>query len=275
MSSEIITKNDLKAILDTALPTQPVLSDTGWITPTLNSAFTHYADNQQVQYRRVGQVVQIRGAAKPTAQIAAGGSATIFTLPLGFRPSRRVNSLEQGSDRSIWLMNIDPDTGNVLFERYRNGDTAAAATTSFWMNTNMTFLVENQQWPVTPVTTADYVIEQQGPIDSGGWSYKKWASGRAELWYRQNPGSYACTTARGSWYSGADLELTYPFPLVELATEVPAITGWVYLATDAYIAQLQLKQLSKTGCTVRIVASGSIAANNGYIVMLHVEGRWK
>ena len=274
MSSEIITKNDLKAILDTALPTQPVLSDTGWIEATLSSAFANYYTDQTVQYRRVGQVVEIRGAVKPTAQIAAGGTGVIFTLPEGFRPSRQINKLQQGTDSNIWLMTVGID-GTVQLARYRTGSTANAIATTVWLNVPITFTVENEQWPVTPVTCADYVIEQQGLTGTTGWSYRKWASGRAELWYRWNPGSYACTTARGSWYSGDDLAITYPFPLVELATEVPTITGWVYLATSAYICQLQLKGLSQTGCTVRIVSSGSISANSGYIIMLHVEGRWK
>lgn len=182
MSSEIITKNDLKAILDTALPTQPVLSDTGWLDPTFTSAFRNYPDTgQYVKYRRVGKIVEIRGAAQPTAEIAGSDTTvTMFTLPLGFRPATRLVRVMQGSGACIWLMTIET-SGEVGFVRYRNGASYTAAANSAWLAMSTTFTVENDDWPVTPVTTADYIVEQG---TSGIWTYRKWNSGIAECWGR-------------------------------------------------------------------------------------------
>ena len=56
--------------------------DSGWITPTLNSPFTNYDTTLYgpIQYRKIGNIVNIQGA---TAQSSV---AAVFTLPEGFRP---------------------------------------------------------------------------------------------------------------------------------------------------------------------------------------------
>lgn len=53
---------------------------TPWTAPTLLNSWTNYgAGFQACQYRRVGDVVQIRG-------LIQSGTSTIFTMPTGFRP---------------------------------------------------------------------------------------------------------------------------------------------------------------------------------------------
>ena len=62
--------------------------DTGWLTLTLESAFT--ADNQSgygVKYRKKNGVVYINATIKTTGSIAAKTHNIIGTLPTGFRPS--------------------------------------------------------------------------------------------------------------------------------------------------------------------------------------------
>lgn len=121
---------------------------------------------------------------------------------------------------------------------------------------------------VLPSCAVDYVVEQG---TSGGWTYRKWNSGLCEQWYMANPGNYTIGTARGSWYSGSDITLTYPIEF----TTYPSVTGGVWLATDGYIVQLQIKGYGYTTCGFRIVSSGSIAQSSGYIVMIHAVGKWK
>jgi hypothetical protein len=54
-------------------------NDTGWISPTLNAGWT--SANETVRYRRKAGVIFFSGRANST-----GANATIFNLPLGFRP---------------------------------------------------------------------------------------------------------------------------------------------------------------------------------------------
>ena len=249
MSSEIITKNDLKAILDTALPTQPVLVDSGWKTATLSSAFANYSERAPLQFRRVGKTVEIRGAVKPTAEIAVSDTwYTIFTLPLGYRPSRPKTVTQQGSGASIWLSSVDAN-GNVSFSRYRSGTSYVAAPTTVWLNLYLNFLIDDDAWPVTPVTTADYVIEQG---TDGIWTYRKWSSGIAECW-----GKWTGTVSSGgAVFGGYQYATDYlPYP-TSLFVEEPnadvsgrigtghCLTGTLYGATSSSIKVWAVTQVS-------------------------------
>lgn len=58
------------------------VSDSAWVTPSLSSSWASIAGFQPLQYRKLGDKVQIRGA-------ASGGAtgSTMFTLPAGLRPA--------------------------------------------------------------------------------------------------------------------------------------------------------------------------------------------
>lgn len=274
MSSEIITKNDLKAILDTALPTQPVLSDTGWLEAPFTSAFTHYSDDQQVKYRRIGKTVEIVGAAKPTAQLAAGSDTVAFTLPLGFRPSQQISKIQQGTGYNIWFMYINPN-GEVHVSRYRTGSTANAIATTVWLNVPITFTVENQQWPVTPVTCADYVIEEG---TSDGWEYRKWASGKYEAEKVDNIGTVSLSSAyftiEGSvkmWLCSA-IPSSTPTPPHTLVSDYSILyeylsnsTGYTFVVKTSADGKIQLAR----------AGSEAISLSNVKLVYKILNGRWK
>lgn len=117
-----------------------------WHTADLTKAgnFTNYysSGSEAPRYRRVGELVEIRGTVKPTADIAYSTDyTTIFTLPTGYRPSTSVFTLCQGSGHCVWLMRVDAD-GNVGLTRYRNGDASTTATTTVWLPFHCTFLIE-------------------------------------------------------------------------------------------------------------------------------------
>lgn len=269
MSSEIITKNDLKAILDTALPTQPVLVDSGWKTATLSSAFTNYAENEPLQFRRVGKLVEIRGAVKPTAEIAGSDSwYTIFTLPLGYRPSGPKVVTQQGSGTSLWLSCVDAN-GNVSFSRYRNGTSYAAASTTVWLNLYLDFLIDNDDWPVTPTTTADYVVDQG---TSGIWTYRKWSSGISECWglYTATLTNYASSIGGASLYGYKTESLSFP---TGLFIEEPIPTFSAYIGSGFAITGTLSTAISATNCTFYAVATSSGSQSTKWY--LRAEGKWK
>ena len=116
--------------------------DSGWQTLTLASNFTTYSSNTVPSYRKVGKVVEVVGAVKPTATLANGTTEyTIATLPTGYRPTKnQVTLICSGSGRAIWLLSITT-SGQVIFSRYRIGDTFIDAPTDAWLPFQATFTV--------------------------------------------------------------------------------------------------------------------------------------
>lgn len=115
------------------------LEETAWANLSLGSNAASYSDSWVPKYKRhVGSLVTVRGAVKPKAQVAAGDTLLIGTLPTGFRPSLQCNTICQGSGGSIFLLAVYED-GKVQCERYRNGSTNAAIPTSAWVSFSFTF----------------------------------------------------------------------------------------------------------------------------------------
>lgn len=109
------------------------VNDTGWINAELESVFVPYGDAESAPtaYRKIGNIVFIRGEVKPSRAIA--GSVTeypIFYLPSTFRPSYRQTFLQQGSAKNSWLMTVNTD-GSVCFSRYGTTANAQAGTTAW------------------------------------------------------------------------------------------------------------------------------------------------
>lgn len=72
-----------------------------WTTPTYQNGWVEYAPGRGAQYRKIGDIVYIRGVIKSgTAGMAA------FTLPVGFRPNPDVS----------FVVNRDALTGMVTID---------------------------------------------------------------------------------------------------------------------------------------------------------------
>ena len=120
---------------------QDKIQDSGWITATLNSAFTNYASDNLVEYRRIGNIAEIAGVVKPTATISGSSEATIFTLPTEYRPTKSRYFICQGSYRNIWLLAVKSN-GIVSLSRHGSGsDNFADVTTSVWLPFNATYFI--------------------------------------------------------------------------------------------------------------------------------------
>lgn len=116
------------------------LDDTGWKEATLNSNFTSYTTGTTPEYRKIGNIVEIRGSVKPTSEIIGSTTGiTIFTLPTGFRPTKDILEVCQGSGRNVWLLHIKT-SGAVTIARY--GTTSVEnIPTSAWLSFNKTFMI--------------------------------------------------------------------------------------------------------------------------------------
>jgi hypothetical protein len=108
-ASELLTNTDLNASL----------ASTAWTAVTFTNSWVNFGSTQQtVQYRKVGDMVQIRGMMK-SGTIAAGA----FTLPSGFRPPADQN-FSTVSNALFGYMTVAAATGvftpaagsNVYFE---------------------------------------------------------------------------------------------------------------------------------------------------------------
>lgn len=82
--------------------------DTGWITPSLLNSWVSVG-GQTIQYRRLNGIVYLRGRA------SGGTTATIFTLPEGFRPTQSfVVAVGDGTATSLGVTRVVVnDTGTV------------------------------------------------------------------------------------------------------------------------------------------------------------------
>ena len=113
--------------------------DVPWTNLQLASSVVAYSSGQTPKYRKWGPVVQVIGAVKLKSNQSAGFNVDIGTLPSGCRPLVQVATVCQGSGNDTWLCNVS--AGGVMnIERYRNGGTNAAATTSTWLPFSITFL---------------------------------------------------------------------------------------------------------------------------------------
>ena len=115
-------------------------NDSGWKNATLGSDFSLYSSGTNVQYRKIGKVVHVRGQVKPKRDIAGSSTVyTIFTLPSGYRPSANEYFVCQGSTKSTWLCTVGTN-GNVTFSRYGT-NSFATCTTSHWLPFNFSFTI--------------------------------------------------------------------------------------------------------------------------------------
>lgn len=125
----------------TSTEIEPV-KDSGWINATLTSNFKAYggSSTNTPQYRKIGKIIYIRGIIAPTAEIASGASKTIFTLPNGYRPTKPIYCLQQGSVKNSWLCAIDT-SGSVSFQRYGASGYIACPTTA-WLPFQVEFTAD-------------------------------------------------------------------------------------------------------------------------------------
>ena len=105
-------------------------NDSGWITPTLNSPYTHFSSPYgDVQYRKIGNIVSVQGLVNGNS---ASNGSTIFTLPSGYRPSLRLIFACANQNTSITRLDVDTD-GDVIAQTMTNN--------ASWTSLAITFMV--------------------------------------------------------------------------------------------------------------------------------------
>ena len=121
----------------------PDLYDSGWKIAELSSNFKPYDNNEnnKVRYRRIGNMVQIKGIVSPKSTIEGSTAMkTIFNLPDGFKPSVNTYQICQGTGMNRWLLTVYT-TGEVGFSRYGTNNLTDASTT-VWLPFNVVYFTE-------------------------------------------------------------------------------------------------------------------------------------
>ena len=120
---------------------------------------------------------------------------------------------------------------------------------------------------VAKATKVDYVVSQG---TSGIWAYRKWNSGRAELWATDSVSSLAITTAKGSLYSSAQRQVNLPFTVYDGVGSVSigsTVTSTYYpWAGNVRVYEGSIRYYAE--CTASVTLN---ADDISYIV----TGRWK
>lgn len=95
------------AIMAGALIDVADFSDTGWLDDnvTWEAGWEDYqpvaAGSNHFEYRRIGSIVYLRGLARRITSSLTSASVTMFTLPVGFHPSRSV--ITSGMTNGAWV----------------------------------------------------------------------------------------------------------------------------------------------------------------------------
>lgn len=121
--------------------------DTGWQEVALNTdnfkAYDGIASNSPV-YRKIGDVVQIKGIVSPVNSDNSLGATTVTqigSIPMEYAPSTlTVYAVCHGSNNAIWLLNVTP-SGMIGAARYAIGETSSTPITSAWMPFSITYLI--------------------------------------------------------------------------------------------------------------------------------------
>lgn len=100
----------------------------------------NYYSGQTVQILRSGNVVEIAGTITPKESIEGSATAVeIMTLPSGYEPKAGIISVQQGSGKNTWNLNIGTN-GVVTFSRYGIGN-YVVATPGTWLPFHVTYLI--------------------------------------------------------------------------------------------------------------------------------------
>ena len=133
------------------------LEDSGWTTLTVNSNFYNYTENDEavlpLQYRKIGNIVQVIGLVGLNANLAAG-EWTIGTLPTGKRPTKQMSFLsELNNNGNLWTC-IVKTNGDITFNRLRDITSSTVATVTYIddstdslnIATNGNGFIDGKQW---------------------------------------------------------------------------------------------------------------------------------
>lgn len=147
-ANKIIVSKSEPTVENGAIWVNPTpIIDTGWQEVALNTAdFKAYNDvsSNAPIYRRVGDMVQIKGIVSPVSasnSLGSGSLTEIGTIPNDCVPSSlAVYAVCHGSDAAVWMLKVSLD-GTIGATKYASGNTFITPGTNAWMAFSVTYLI--------------------------------------------------------------------------------------------------------------------------------------
>lgn len=102
-----------------------------WKNPTFINDWQSANSSNTVQYKKVGNIVYIRGSITKNRTISSNADKTVFILPIGYRPTRNLFGNQNGTPYNVY------QTGEVLF-----GDINTFATGNWLTFDGLYFFVD-------------------------------------------------------------------------------------------------------------------------------------
>lgn len=143
----VVVSNSSGNIISSSIETATlnrVVTDSGWKDAnSVGYRFDLFNSELNVQYRKVGQTVYIRGVVTPNRVLKASDmtdTMIIFNLTSGYMPSRACQFVCQGAGSRHWLLSVQT-TGEVTFSRYSKGDAFDDCPVGAWLPFNVSFLI--------------------------------------------------------------------------------------------------------------------------------------
>lgn len=101
----------------------PMISDTGWINGTWGNGIESYGSDQnsQICFRKIGNLVYLKGIAKSTKVLPAGPYNIVINIPEEFIPSDNRDvplGMMQGSVKNTWYCSLSVANRAVVLDRY-------------------------------------------------------------------------------------------------------------------------------------------------------------
>lgn len=116
-------------------------NDTGWSSISYSNNFQAYSSSDTIRYRRVGDMVEIRGACKPNKAITSSVTEyTIGNIGKANAPSSRVRVLCQGSGIAEWFLVVNTN-GDLTFSRYRQGSSYVNVSDSTFLCVQASYFI--------------------------------------------------------------------------------------------------------------------------------------
>lgn len=116
--------------------------DTGWSSISYSNNFQAYSSSDTIRYRRVGDMVEIRGACKPNKAITSSVTEyTIGNIGKANAPSSRVRVLCQGSGIAEWFLVVNTN-GDLTFSRYRQGSSYVNVSDSTFLCVQASYFLD-------------------------------------------------------------------------------------------------------------------------------------
>ena len=114
---------------------------TDWEEVTFKTGYSAYNSTTSVYVRRIGDVVEIQGLVKFTADHSATSTKTPFaTIPAKYCPSKDVDVMQLGNVKNVYNLTIQTN-GNVCWSRYGT-TTSINVVSSSYLYVHATWTIE-------------------------------------------------------------------------------------------------------------------------------------